>query len=586
MRQDLDVFFHVLDETLTYYFDKNLAEWWTSLAETGTEKLYLAGILLALLLILIWGFFHWSGRILSYCLIGGFLGVLLFGGKTPSMGTMVICILYVTATMAAGTGKKLKTAGSGALLTLVVSVVFLIVSVAAGVPLLKMVFGDVLPLRTQIQQTSLVHVINSLLPEELKFQDGTGEYEGGSLLTKEEGPEFTGRTVVSVEIDKIPEKSIYWPRYWGNSYTGYSFNDQGNLDNPKNPSNRKYPARVLSRLEAFCRENPKESPVEIRDFIVQTLAENTEYDLKVGALPEGKDFIEYFFFENQKGYCIHYAAAATMMFRMYGIPARYVTGFLIPPSMFYLNEEGVYQAEVPDDYAHAWTEVYLDGEWITIEVTPPVGIPGEFVPEETEEAATEAGETETKKAGTEGGSEAGSESGTRAMAETEAPAPGTEQFQLETGEGGIGTPIAPELIPEEMAPSWIFLPVILVLALLLILLGLFIRRLLILDRRKKENVQELFADFYEVLVQGGLSPELGLLSENLEQEILVLFPWLEGQGVGRVLEMVIRTTYGPVPASREERLDMQRLYYMTCRQLVKNLKGMARFAFYMIDVWI
>jgi transglutaminase-like putative cysteine protease len=586
MRQDFDVFFHVLGETLTYYFNIDLMGWWTSLTEKGTEKLYLTGILFSLLLILLWGFFHWSGRILSYCLIGGFLGILLFGGQTPSMGTMVICVLYVTVTMAAGTGKKLKTAGSGALLTLAVSLAFLIVSVAAGVPLLKMVFGDVLPLRTQIQQTSLVHVINSLLPDELKFQDGTGEYEGGSLLTKEEGPEFTGRTVVSVEIDKIPEKSIYWPRYWGNIYTGYSFNDQGNLDNPKNSANRKYPAKVLSRLEAFCRENPKESPVEIRDFIVQTLAENTEYDLKAGALPEGKDFIEYFFFENKKGYCIHYAAAATMMFRMYGIPARYVTGFLIPPSMFYLNEEGVYQADVPDDYAHAWTEVYLDGEWITIEVTPPVGIPGEYVQEEAKEETAETGETETTEAGMESQTETDGKGMTEGMAETGDTAPGTESFQPETGEGGTGTPAAPELVPEEMAPSWIFLPVILILALLLILLGLFIRRLLILDRRKKENVQELFADFYQVLVQGGLSPELGLLSENLEQEMLVLFPWLENQGVGKVLEMVIRTTYGPIPASREERLDMQRLYYFTCRQMVKNLKGMSRFVFYMIDVWI
>ena len=31
-----------------------------------------------------------------------------------------------------------------------------------------------------------------------------------------------------------------------------------------------------------------------------------------------------FFFDQKKGYCIHYATTATLMFRLLGVPARYV----------------------------------------------------------------------------------------------------------------------------------------------------------------------------------------------------------------------------------------------------------------------
>ena len=54
----------------------------------------------------------------------------------------------------------------------------------------------------------------------------------------------------------------------------------------------------------------------------------------------------------------------------------------------------------------------------------------------------------------------------------------------------------------------------------------------------------------------------------------------------KVLEIVLRTTYGPEMASEEERAEVQNLYYFICRHLGKEQKGMSRFAFYLIDVWI
>lgn len=604
MRQDYFVFLEVFQETLQYFFGIDFNGWWATLAEKGTDKIYLAGILLVLTAIALGGFFHWSFRFVAYCLLGSFLGVILVAGETPSMPLATLAVLYVTVTMAFGNGKKRKIAAITGLAVLGLSAFLLFVSNQVGVPLLKSAFGDVMPLRTKIQNTSLVHVLNDLLPDELKFQDGTGEYEGGSLETQEEGPQFTGRTIVSVESDTMPERPIYWARYTGNVYTGYSFDDAGDLDDPNNSANRYYPKDVLSNLAEFCEANPVEGgAAEIRDFIVATLSERTTYDLQVDPLPEGKDFIEYFFFEQQEGYCIHYAAAATMMFRMYGIPARYVTGFLVSPSMFYLNEDGVYQADVPDDQAHAWVEIYVDGSWITVEATPSGGVPLEPETEENTEGMSEEGMTEeavSENGTTEGENGGEAELSTELIGTSMTEFTGISETEMLESESepaseseseseqvtDAAEPEALDALTENLGPSWIFLPVILLLALILIGAGFFVRRFLILERRRKETVQAMFADLYEVMLQGGLSPEITILSDDFTEKVLEKFPWIDPEEWDAVLEIVMRTTYGPRRATDEEWIIVQRMYYQVCRQMGRSLRGMAKIAFYLVDVWI
>lgn len=576
MRQDYFVFRDVLSDTLAYLFRFDLMGWWSSLAEQGTDKFWMAGIVILLVLFFVAGYFHWTGRFVSFCLLGAYLGVILAAGESPSVATVTVAVLYVTSAMAAGNGRNNRMAAGSALAMLALSGIFLFVSHWAGVPILKDAFGDVMPLRTKIQQTSLVHVLNDLLPEELKFQDGTGEYEGGSLETQDDGPDFSGRTVVSVEIDELPERPIYWVRYTGNKYTGYSFNGAGDLDDPKNPANIRYPSDVLSNLEGFVKENSLEDPWEIKDFIVNTLGERTCYNLHVNALPQGKDFIEYFFFESREGYCIHYAATAVMMFRMYGIPARYVTGFLIPPSMFYKNESGIYQADVPDDHAHAWVEAYIDGRWVTVEATPSDGVP-----------ISVEKETKSPANGADGGLE---------IPETEAAMAAEEQSLLKENQeisstsqsengGGKIQPVNP-LEQDQGAPSWIFLPVVFVLAVVLIAAGLIIRRFLILEKRKKEDIQEIFADIHEVMVQNGLPLDITILSEELPDKMLAKFPWLNRAETEQVLDIVLRTTYGPDKGTREEREKVHELYLKLCTQLGRNQKGMGKITFYLVDAWI
>lgn len=94
------------------------------------------------------------------------------------------------------------------------------------------------------------------------------------------------------------------------------------------------------------------------------------YDENCGSIPENRSFLNYFLTESRKGYDVHYATAATLMFRYYGIPARYVEGYLITPDDIQ-NAKPDEAIDIPAGNGHAWTEIYIDGlGWVPIEVTP------------------------------------------------------------------------------------------------------------------------------------------------------------------------------------------------------------------------
>ena len=126
-------------------------------------------------------------------------------------------------------------------------------------------------------------------------------------------------------------------------------------------------------------------------LIRQFLTANYEYDMAPGTTPRSEDFVTYFLGTQKRGYCAHFASAATLLFRSYGIPARYVEGYVLTQSAvseraqatdyayedFFegeniLGNSSVVSVEINDGDAHAWVEVFVDGfGWIPIEVTPP-----------------------------------------------------------------------------------------------------------------------------------------------------------------------------------------------------------------------
>jgi protein-glutamine gamma-glutamyltransferase len=133
------------------------------------------------------------------------------------------------------------------------------------------------------------------------------------------------------------------------------------------PSNIK--AKVTTLLKQQGLNTNYGSVTDMTAAVQRYLAKTCTYTLTPGKTPEGRDFTDYFLFENHKGYCMHFATAATVMLRAMGIPARYAEGYIVTNDD-YQNAVGGW-ADVKDNRAHAWVEVYYPGfGWQPIETTP------------------------------------------------------------------------------------------------------------------------------------------------------------------------------------------------------------------------
>jgi len=106
------------------------------------------------------------------------------------------------------------------------------------------------------------------------------------------------------------------------------------------------------------------TPYEKALGIQRYLQTHYAYTLDVKTPPEGVDFAAWFLIGEKQGYCTYFATAMTLLCRIAGVPARYVTGYLAVP-----DDNGV--AVVTGENAHAWTEVYLNGfGWLDFDATP------------------------------------------------------------------------------------------------------------------------------------------------------------------------------------------------------------------------
>lgn len=90
------------------------------------------------------------------------------------------------------------------------------------------------------------------------------------------------------------------------------------------------------------------------------------YDLSIPPQRTTGDAVDYFLFEEQRGYCEQFASAMAVLLRAAGIPARLVTGYgpgTLNPVTGLL--------EIRNSDAHAWVEVFFAGVgWVEFEPTP------------------------------------------------------------------------------------------------------------------------------------------------------------------------------------------------------------------------
>ncbi|MBD5444268.1 MAG: transglutaminase domain-containing protein [Lachnospiraceae bacterium] len=268
-------------------------------------------------------------------------------------------------------------------------------------------------LKTYVGETYLPYSNRWSSQTDYSGQVIVGEDETAALLKKryEDGEEYSAKGVMKItnvaaaigmylpyysdETDKLTfvgrtQEYTYYPRV----YDGPLRENEG-IDYYAMTQWMQVPRENVGVISTFVSESGLASFRGDAEGAVKALAEyyqdNIPYTLRPGMTPYRKDFINYFLSENKRGYCAHFASAATLIFRYLGIPARYVEGYAIDTSdiagrgellsdkeysQYYdgfspLQTDAIVSVEATDANAHAWVEVY-DSEvgWIVAEVTP------------------------------------------------------------------------------------------------------------------------------------------------------------------------------------------------------------------------
>lgn len=122
--------------------------------------------------------------------------------------------------------------------------------------------------------------------------------------------------------------------------------------------------RVYSLTEEITEKY--DTPYEKASAIEEFLKNKYTYDRNTSNLPEGREFVDYFLFDEKKGYCTYYATAMAVMCRIANIPSRYVEGFTVNAGKSEKNSVDVLNSD-----AHAWVELYFSNAgWVAFDPTP------------------------------------------------------------------------------------------------------------------------------------------------------------------------------------------------------------------------
>lgn len=174
---------------------------------------------------------------------------------------------------------------------------------------------------------------------------------------------------LDVTVAEKPTATVYYPRTYGGTYQSGKWSEV-TADLPLSLEHTQYPDTIPQLID-LCVKKAPQTLQETSNFIQQEFENNLVYDYNPGTVPAGKELVEYFLFENKKGFCIHFATTAALMYRICGYPSRYVEGYAIPASAFSRQSDGTYLAHVTGEMGHAWCEVYdtNTNNWITKEHT-------------------------------------------------------------------------------------------------------------------------------------------------------------------------------------------------------------------------
>jgi len=140
------------------------------------------------------------------------------------------------------------------------------------------------------------------------------------------------------------------------------------------PGDERYAAlakSIVARIPESKRDDPFVKALAVKLHFDKNFIYSTRHRHASVADPTA-DFL----FGNRTGYCVHFAHAATYLWRSLGIPARASVGYAVKAD----NRQGSTLVIKGGD-AHAWPELYLDGiGWVVLDIAPqrnldPPGMP-------------------------------------------------------------------------------------------------------------------------------------------------------------------------------------------------------------------
>lgn len=304
----------------------------------------------------------------------------------------------------------------------------------------------------------------------------------------------------------------------------------------------------MPRLAELCYHTPLNDLNEITTFILYTLQTHADYSTTPGTVPYNKNTIEYFLFDNHRGYCVHFATAAAMMYRMYGIPARYVSGYAVDVNLFQETESSNYHytADVTDKSAHAWVEIFLkDYGWVPVEVTP-----------------TTVGSMIAEYPGY------GSEDMNRIMAEHDwhFKKSGTSAAAVDNNNAnnnlfGVG----------ELSLSNTFFGLMLI-SLFVFVLFLIIRWRYILYQQPKMNCRQLFDRLIRALHFSKILTDMNGSEKNFAEELKKSIPEMQKEEAEKLIAILQADNYSRKPVSQEETDFVRKLYIQSAEYLYQQSK--------------
>lgn len=176
----------------------------------------------------------------------------------------------------------------------------------------------------------------------------------------------TGLAAIAVRANEygavLAEAPETWIQYAAHHATGIAFfappvNEDLVLPKPERETLERIAAELgLRGLPAA--EAVKRVSGHLATFSYSTFREK--------ATPVGTTPLAEFLTTTKSGHCEYFAAAATLLLRTAGVPARYATGFA---ALEYSDLEGAWVVRAR--HAHAWTRAYVDGRWVDLDTTPP-----------------------------------------------------------------------------------------------------------------------------------------------------------------------------------------------------------------------